>query len=445
MTEHGALTVIVEIAEGKEAPLRALLERIGDVVDLPECPIDFSKFTTVHFMRWVVLAPGKDAYGATTPAQLVLSTNYDLPLERHLQELIAVPGAVLDQIYSHCIGYPGPGGLLPYLRQHRRPYAAFYVGARGRSVAQIRNEEKLREEIQGYLDLRADDPTASREPEVIRADIQEFVFNHPGLAWARQRPSWLGWKLRLYGPPVVALVALLAVYVLVPLFLDVPWWVLPLGTAGLLGLALTALVVLRQVIVYHEQNDPEDDVKNDDAHKEHVESLVQREDNVVQNQLTHLVAIKPQWFRLLTVRLVLWAINLLARYVFVNGTLGSISTIHFARWVIIDGGRRLLFMSNFDESWENYLGDFIDKAARGLTAVWSNTVGCPRAEGLIGAGARDEQRFKSWTRDHQIFTQVWYTAYEELTVDNINNNSAIRMGLYGQLSPAEIKAWLARF
>jgi len=174
-----------------------------------------------------------------------------------------------------------------------------------------------------------------------------------------------------------------------------------------------------------------------------VKSLAEREDEVVQNQLTHLVDIKPQWFRPIALWVVLKTINFFARYVFIRGDLGHIPTIHFARWVIIDG-RRLLFFSNYDGSWVNYLGDFIDKAAAGLTAVWSNTEGCPKAEGLVGAGAKDEQRFKSWTRNHQIFTNVWYSAYPELTVDNINNNSFIRIGLTGRLSPRESAEWLSR-
>ena len=36
----------------------------------------------------------------------------------------------------------------------------------------------------------------------------------------------------------------------------------------------------------------------------------------------------------------------------------QISTIHFARWVVIDNDQRLLFTSNFDGSWETYLRDF---------------------------------------------------------------------------------------
>ena len=142
-------------------------------------------------------------------------------------------------------------------------------------------------------------------------------------------------------------------------------------------------------------------------------------------------------------RVVLRVINLLGRLVFVRGALGGIPSIHFARWVAIDRGRRLLFMSNFDGSWENYLGDFIDKSARGLTAIWSNTVDCPPARFLILDGAHDEQGFKKWTRDHQIVTQVWYSAYRSLSVENINNNTRIRLGLIGPLTGKRAKQWLA--
>ena len=56
---------------------------------------------------------------------------------------------------------------------------------------------------------------------------------------------------------------------------------------------------------------------------------------------------------------------------------------------MIDNGRRLLFLSNFDGSWENYLDDFIDKASIGLTGVWSNTLKFPRTYFLVLGGASD--------------------------------------------------------
>jgi hypothetical protein len=444
VTEQGFLTVIAEVAEGQVPALSAHLKAIGDVVDKPECPIDFRKFTRVHFMRWVVLEPGKDVDGKDIPAQLVLSTDHDLPLEAHLDELVREAEPQLDRIYTYCRDYPGPAGLRSYLLAHRvsSRQVTFYCGTRGRSVAQIRDEAKLREAIQARLDQRWRGCAANTEPAAIRADIQKFVFDQPDLAWARAKPSWAVWRLRLYGPLLVLLLIWLVACVLVPLVFGPAWvWAVPVGTAVVV---LAPLLFLRQVAVVHERRDWQDDINNDAVQRRHVKALVEREDRVVQNQLSHLVNVKPERFRLTILRVVLGVIHLLARYYYVRGELGDIPTIHFARWVIIDGGRRLLFFSNFDGSWENYLGDFIDKAAPGLTAVWSNTVGCPRARGLIRDGASDEQRFKSWTREHQIFTHVWYSAYEALTVDNINNNSAIRMGLYGRLSDTATKEWLAR-
>ena len=101
--------------------------------------------------------------------------------------------------------------------------------------------------------------------------------------------------------------------------------------------------------------------------------------------------------------------------------------------------------SNFDGSWENYLGDFIDKAAKGLTAVWSNTAGFPRSRWLLLGGATDEHRFKAFARNSQIVTEVWYSAYKHLSVQNIINNSQIRKGLIGRQKPAETTEWLRRF
>ena len=104
----------------------------------------------------------------------------------------------------------------------------------------------------------------------------------------------------------------------------------------------------------------------------------------------------------------------------------GIPTIHFARWVILDGGRQVLFFSNFDGSWQQYLGDFIDKSGWGLTAIFSNTADFPRSRYLFWGGAYDEEHFLAWARHTQVPTQVWYSAYPQLSIKNVNTNSAIR-------------------
>jgi hypothetical protein len=48
-------------------------------------------------------------------------------------------------------------------------------------------------------------------------------------------------------------------------------------------------------------------------------------------------------------------------------------------------------------------------------------------------------------RVSQIETQVWYSAYPNLTTKNILNNREIHRGLFGELSDGEIVKWLKRF
>jgi hypothetical protein len=114
------------------------------------------------------------------------------------------------------------------------------------------------------------------------------------------------------------------------------------------------------------------------------------------------------------------------RLYFNRGELGGIPTIHFARWVITPDGRQVLFFSNFDGSWERYLGDFIEQARRGLNAIWSNTLGYPKTFGLVEGGAEDEERFKSFARNSMHRTRVWYAADPDLSIQNIRDNARIR-------------------
>jgi hypothetical protein len=169
------------------------------------------------------------------------------------------------------------------------------------------------------------------------------------------------------------------------------------------------------------------------------------EDRQLQNHLTSVTEIKPGWLRLTTLRVVLASINLVAKLVATKGDLSGIVTIHFARWVILPGNKRLLFMSNYDGSWENYLGEFIDHASVGLTAVWSNTRlgkerGFPDTQWLaLRGGSRDEQRFKAFARNSQLAELIWYSAYPDLSVKNIGNNRTIHEGLFSTTNPSE---WL---
>jgi deferrochelatase/peroxidase EfeB len=170
-----------------------------------------------------------------------------------------------------------------------------------------------------------------------------------------------------------------------------------------------------------------------------------RENHCAQNHMVSVTERKPGLVRFLTLRFAFWIIGMFATKVYREGFLGGISTIHAARWITIPGTRTLVFFSNFGGSWESYLEDFITRAHEGLTAVWSNSIGFPRAKNLFQDGATDGERFKRYARASMQPTRFWHSAYPALTTDNIRCNAALRRGLAAALTNDEAKQWLALF
>ena len=442
-TQQKALTILTPIESDKVEQLREVLKRIVDNDVEHNDIIPFGKLTKIHFARWVII---DQIHQKPVPPKLVFSSNYDAPLEGHLQELVVRAGNGLDLIYSHCKEYPGPEGLLDYLKSHRVGYGAFHVAVHGHSVMQIHQEAELRDAIENYLDQNSSNPNwvGANAPARILADIKEFVGNSPDdLRWALDPPPKPGffWKLQHYGKLgfLVMPLALPLAFVLYLSFggLSISWiWYLA-PVAAILLAAFLFFVILRA----KEKRDPQ---TPNTRYSEHDAYLASLEDRIVQNQLTNISPVKPGIFRRTTLWLVLKVIEFAARYLFTKGILAGVTTIHFARWVIIDKGSSLIFFSNYGGSWESYLGDFIDKASVGLTAIWSNTALYPKTSFLILQGAKDEQRFKVWGREQQILTDVWYSAYKTLSVSNIINNSEIRNGLSREMGAEEARAWLRR-
>lgn len=176
--------------------------------------------------------------------------------------------------------------------------------------------------------------------------------------------------------------------------------------------------------------------------------------NRFQNHLASVTIVKPGVLRRWLLRLALFAVNLLARFWFNKGELGGIPTILSARWVLIDEGRRLLFLDNYGGAWESYLNEFIDLAAvKGLNAIWTNTFvsaanktyGFPPTRFLFWRGAQDARPFKAYVRQSQVETIVWYGAYPTLSVVGINANTDVRQALFQQLQPAGVDRLLQGF
>jgi len=181
-------------------------------------------------------------------------------------------------------------------------------------------------------------------------------------------------------------------------------------------------------------------------------SVYERENggvNKYQNHLASLTYVKPGFLRASLLRATLYLIGLLSRYWFNEGTLGGIPTILAARWVLLDGGRRLLFLTNYGGGWESYLDEFIDMGAvKGLNAIWSNTFiksagsarphAFPATRFWLWQGAQSEQAFKAYVRHSQVETIVWYGAYPTLSIVNVNTNTDLRQALFRPCAAYEL-------
>jgi len=441
---HETLTVITPIRRERLETLRALLQGIDDELrEQPppkRCPLP--GVPGVHVLRWVILPSSVRASGVTVPETLVFWSVFDGTRADHLGALTTAARARIDEIYGHCAGYPGPqasaDAVETYLTDHApaRDWVARFDGTPGRSVADVEKEEELRVRLRDEFLARHDWGDTSLSHIHLRA--KQWVGSTPDLAWAFKRPD-VGRAAAL--PPIRwiaagVLIVLGAGFGVGPAFRAV---------ATLLGIAVAAAVAwlagLRRVELRAARDFVPASRRWFDAHD--VDMRRREDEDAGMNRLTILTDVRPGLIRALTIRAVLAFTDFAARRVF-DGRLRGIETIHFAQWRLVDGGRRLLFMSNYDHRWDDYFRAFSDNAAPGVNAIWSNTDGFPPTAFLIGEGSRDLPAFQKAARTYQIPTDVWFFGYRQrtLTTRRINDNTRIRDGLSRSLTPPEVKEWL---
>ncbi|MGQ0589934.1 MAG: hypothetical protein ACT4N8_10465 [Sphingosinicella sp.] len=217
----------------------------------------------------------------------------------------------------------------------------------------------------------------------------------------------------------------------------------PVARAVVLGLAgiFVSIPLLLLWLRYLEKRDSAHDAPRVD--EDMLRQMVRREDWIAQNHMGSIVLIKPGILRAIIIRAGHLGLGLLLRVIATSGYLGSMRTVHFAHWAFLNNGSRLLFFSNFDLSWDSYLDDFIEKAHEGLTVAWGCGVGFPPTRFLIYEGASHGRQFKNWALASRAVSRFWYSAYRDLTVDQIERNHRIANGLRrARLSEKDAAAWM---
>lgn len=252
---------------------------------------------------------------------------------------------------------------------------------------------------------------------------------------AFEKVATIGWAIMILG----ALTCSTALFATHGDDVDAPWvWLvyLSLFLVGVLAEIRGLLYWLRWLECRDSSSDaPRLDEKD-------MLAMAQREDKITQNHMCSVVHVKPGVLRAVLVRVGLWGLGLYLRHGRQDGYLKSMRTIHFAHWALINNGSRLIFLSNFDGSWESYLDDFIEKAHNGLTLAWAGGVGFPPTEFLVGDGATHGRKFKAWARHSMVESHLWFSAYKEYTVNQIERQARIAEGLRKHtLSDMEAQGW----
>ena len=433
MIPQSTFMLMATIAPDREADLRALLTTLNQAPGLAKPDnqlIPFAHFAQLHVARFVIIRANTNddirAHGVTPSEWLPrLAFVGDIDGDRALffAELVqrAEPG--LRQIFSHCLGFDEENTeLLPWLHRNNYPPTANYVNWIGRTVVQIKQEQVLVGAINNKLtELAVANPNVFTNPRRIHQEIKTHIEQEVA-------------TLRLRLNPVPATPA--------------AWWlknVLHLLVWPLIALLLTPLLLLLAPFYFFylrrlEKSDPENTQRPD---AQHLQNLMQQEDIDVSNHFNVFGQVKPGLFRRLTIKLLLGVLNYASRHIYKRGYLTRIQTIHFARWVLLDDGKRVYFASNYDGSADSYMDDFINKVAWGLNLVFSNGVGYPRTRYLVKGGAEFEGKYKKTLRRNQLPSESWYKAYPGLTAVDLARNARIRKVLQKRHpSVRQLNAWL---
>lgn len=173
-----------------------------------------------------------------------------------------------------------------------------------------------------------------------------------------------------------------------------------------------------------------------------VMDIAEKEDWVNQNHMGSIVHIRPGVLRMLILRFGHRGLGYFLRATARDGYLGSMRTVHFAHWAFLNNHSRLLFVSNYDQSWGSYLDDFIEKAHVGLTLAWGCGVGFPPTRFLIYDGASRGRLFKNWALASRTVSRCWISAYPDLSVDQIERHYRLAEGLrHTRLSREDAENW----
>ncbi len=440
----GSLTALVPSAAEDHQHLRNTLEKRE-----PSILEALRSVEDLHALRLVVIPPSEGR-----PTRLLVNSVCDSPPAIHRAKVAAALHPFVAELVA---GAPdSPEALGSLLSKHHNREKTLFLASPGVTLARIREEARLREVLRDWLEARREDGSlGTMRLDEAHAAARDHVRGLADPTCAREPiPPVPGrWRRRL---------ECAATFLFFPLFgvlgkdihLAAEAQRTPaarLGTHAALALwwiyaaPFTALALL--FVRLREWLEPEVvPAPASEAKLLHVESV---EDAQTKNELTVWFPVKPDPIGRFLMWLTLFGSERGTRHLWTRGSLAGAENIHYARLLLADGGRRMIFMSDYEGSFDAYIDHFIGIGGktRAVIPISSRVLGCPPTRWLYWPveGVSFPRRWREMARSYQLQASVRYVAYPDLSANDILNHSVIRERLFAEsLSPEELKDWAAR-
>jgi hypothetical protein len=153
-----SLTVLTPIIDDHERGLAQYLDGLPSGDQSPLAGVHGT-----HFARWVVMddvmyeGSEQGEREHLQHARLLFTSNFDGELEPYLEGLCTGLGDSADEIWGHCIGYPGSsdaGAFARYFRHHQIDSSLFFSAYGDRTVGDVTRSLALRTKFIDFV-LRA--------------------------------------------------------------------------------------------------------------------------------------------------------------------------------------------------------------------------------------------------------------------------------------------------
>jgi hypothetical protein len=434
---HAGYTLLVRLRADRIADAAAWLAR-------PD-PLPFERSTTTHFAT-VTIVPAQHYGDVELPATLLFATSFCGPADVHVAELVKLMGPQLCELFEHCEGFHRDD-LEQFIKENRHS-DVFYSGMQNLSPGDVTDHNALRAEIEDFIDRQQALGGLATSAVGVRTQIQVHIRSHPSFAWAQQpfappRAAWLAlhWRWLILLGVAVPAAAALVVSTLGALFSVSLRTVAVDGWIGVVVLAAVAYGLFRTIRHEEDEQTYVTSRQPDGA----VRDLAATQNRPVINEMTIAGVIKEGRVRPLVLRLALWVVERAVEGFPKLRTPLTIPTVATARWIAADGGRRLIFISNYTNAAEGYVRDFIDteSGAENINLSFGFGRGYPKTRAILKEGAiTNPNAFGYVVTANQQRTAFWYGRYTDISIDNITINRKIREGLFGPMNETEAQTWL---